>query len=54
MFGELSSAGANLRQALRFGTVGFRFFGELTEAIVYRIGPFDPENSRGYTAYAGK
>jgi hypothetical protein len=54
MFGGSNIAGANLRRALHFGIVGFRSFGELTEATAYRIGPFDPENCRGYTACTGK
>jgi hypothetical protein len=54
LFGGSSSAGANLRRALHFGTVGFQSVGELTEATAYRIGLFDPENSHGYTACAGK
>jgi hypothetical protein len=54
MFSGSSSVKAQLRWALHFGTVGFRCFGELIEATAYRIGLFDPENSRGYTACAGK
>jgi hypothetical protein len=54
MFGGSSSASANLRRALHFETVGFRPFRELIEATAYRIGLFDPENNRGYTARAEK
>jgi hypothetical protein len=54
MFGVSSYAGVNLHRALHFGTVGFRSFGELNEATTYRIGLFDSENIRGYTACAEK
>jgi hypothetical protein len=53
-FGRSSAAGANLRRVLHFGALGFQSLGELTEATAYRIGLFDPENSRRYTEYAGK